>query len=218
MNLKSYARGIGAGLIVASLVLGIGTKTEKLSDSEIKKRASELGMIESQTLTQISSEISTETSAIETEPAMEDVSEGNESSVSSEISVSTDPAPIKEPDAETVDPIIPGNNDEKPSDGEENTEGDTFVEEEKTPPVIDPMPEEEPGFETGEGSVSIQVVRGDSSVSVARRMFEAGLVDSAVEFDRFLCENGYDKVISVGTYDIPYGLSFEEMAKIITRR
>lgn len=49
-------------------------------------------------------------------------------------------------------------------------------------------------------------------------MFEAGLVESAVEFDKFLCSNGYDHSISVGTYEIEYGLDFETMAKIITRR
>ena len=62
------------------------------------------------------------------------------------------------------------------------------------------------------------VMRGDSSVRVARHLFEAGMVESAVEFDKYLCQNGYDHSISVGTYEIAYGLDFETMAKIITRR
>ena len=56
------------------------------------------------------------------------------------------------------------------------------------------------------------------SVSVARRIYEAGLVESAVEFDKYLCDNGYDKVISVGTYNIEYGMDFDEIARVITRK
>ena len=70
----------------------------------------------------------------------------------------------------------------------------------------------------GEDGATITVIRGDSSVSVARRLYEAGLVESAVEFDKYLCDNGYDKVISVGTYDIHYGMDFADIAKLITRR
>lgn len=66
-------------------------------------------------------------------------------------------------------------------------------------------------------TVTITVVKGDSSVSVSRDLEEAGLVESAKDFDRYLCNNGYDKRISVGTYEIPYGTSEEEIAKIITR-
>ncbi len=210
MNLKSYARGIGAGLIVAALVLGIGSKREKLTDEQIKLRATELGMIESSTLTQINTETSSETSTsveevkeeIDKAPETADISD-NEQGNKEDITESSSHEPIpelKEPDEVTVDPILPE------------------PEEEKTPASIDPMPEEETGYTAGDESVTILVVRGDSSVSVARRMYEAGLVDSAVEFDKYLCENGYDKIISVGTYEIAFGLSFEDMAKIITRR
>lgn len=65
--------------------------------------------------------------------------------------------------------------------------------------------------------VSITVVGGDSSWTVAKRMEEAGLVDSAKDFDAHLCRYGYDKKISVGTYDIPKNATHEEMAKIITK-
>ncbi len=78
--------------------------------------------------------------------------------------------------------------------------------------------EETEYYKRYENLAEFSVMRGDSSVRVARHMFEAGLVESAVEFDEFLCKNGYDHSISVGTYEIPYGLDFETMAKIITRR
>ena len=65
--------------------------------------------------------------------------------------------------------------------------------------------------------VSITVVGGDTSWTVSKRMEEAGLIDSAKDFDTHLCRYGYDKKISVGTYDIPKSATPEEMAKIITK-
>ena len=80
------------------------------------------------------------------------------------------------------------------------------------------MPEGEEGYTDLGELVEIKVIPGDSSVSVARRIYEAGLVESAIELDEFLCQNGYDKSISVGTYEIAKGSDFDTIGKIITRR
>lgn len=205
MNLKSYSRGIGAGLIVAALVLGVGNKVEKMSDADVRKRARELGMIESSTLVDKNSETLVSTEEVKAEKPKE---EENTTSVSEDVSSNEESVLLidgnapeeKEPDEVTVPPILP----------EE--------EEEITPPPINPMPEDETGFTESEDGVEIKVIHGDSSVSVSRRMYEAGLVESAVEFDKYLCEHGYDKVVCVGTYKIPFGLTFDEMAQIITGR
>jgi len=221
MNLKSYTRGIGAGLIVAALVLGVGNKTEKMTDAQVKARAAELGMIESQTLTQITGDTTAET---ETSTSSEEtVTEGQNTPSSIE---NAEPE-FKEPDAVTVEPII-SEEENQPADDETQTSTDEKEDEQQDEdstveePAENPSePEDTPSDENGtgenpEGSVEIQIVRGDSSVTVARRMYEAGLVESAVEFDRYLCQNGYDRYISVGTYTISFGATFEEMAKIIT--
>lgn len=65
--------------------------------------------------------------------------------------------------------------------------------------------------------ISITIEKGDSSWSVSQKMELAGLIDSAKEFDTFLCQNGYDKRICVGTYDISKSTTNEEKAKIITK-
>ena len=48
MNLKYYLRGLGVGIVVTSLILGIGlgSRKETLSNEEIKERARALGMVE----------------------------------------------------------------------------------------------------------------------------------------------------------------------------
>lgn len=232
MNLKSYSRGIGAGLVVAALVLGLGAKENRMSDADVKKRAMELGMVESSTLSSINNNVT----STEDDKVSDEVDE----------TIKDDTAPpLKEPDEVTVSPIISDDTDANSdveddadttdaNDSDDNTdasvdsgnEGEDLSDdsgadedpEEITPPQINPLPEEETGFVKDENGVSIVVIKGDSSVSVARRLFEAGLVESAVEFDKYLCSNGYDKVISVGEYEVPYDSDFETIAKIITRR
>ena len=77
--------------------------------------------------------------------------------------------------------------------------------------------ESDKGEESKKNVVSITVVSGDSSWTVSKRMEEAGLIESAKDFDTHLCRYGYDKKISVGTYEIPTTATHEEMAKILTK-
>ena len=249
MNLKSYLRGIGAGLIVAALVLGTSTQKEKLTDAEIIERAKTLGMIQSQKLSEINT--SSSDTIKEDEPLKEDevLKEDTNSEISSsenetlKTDTSTDEISKKdegnEENSKDSDLGKEASDDEKSEDSnldKEASDSENFrdsdlekedfdseasdgeISEDKTLEPINPLPEGESGFLDKDGYVSIQIIKGDSSVSVSRRMYEAGLVESAVEFDDYLCQNGYDKVISVGNYNIAYGMSFEEMAKIITRR
>lgn len=222
MNLKSYTRGIGAGLIVAALVLGVGNKTEKMTDAQIKARALELGMIEAQTLTQITGD-----SQKTDEESIEKADSASEKGIDEKEEAAPE---FKEPDAVTVDPILTEESSSETSEADSDDEQDNDDSSDETStdgssenePVIEEADDngdsEEPPVinETPEGTVEIQIIRGDSSVTVSRKMYEAGLVESAVEFDKFLCQNGYDRYISVGTYTISFGASFEEMAKVIT--
>lgn len=105
---------------------------------------------------------------------------------------------IKEEPQEEVQEEVQEEKQEELQENPENTENETEVETE------------------GE-TITVSVVSGDSSWSVAKRMEEIGLVDSAKEFDAFLCGNGYDKRISVGNYEISNNASWEDMAKIITK-
>ena len=68
-----------------------------------------------------------------------------------------------------------------------------------------------------EGTITITVVSGDNSWTVSKRMEDAGLIESAKDFDTHLCRYGYDKKISVGSYKIPVTATHEEMAKILTK-
>ncbi len=116
---------------------------------------------------------------------------------------------------------------------EQNTEEESRSESSEAEPLQESSEEEsapesstsEAASETEEATteaevaqpVTITVVRGDSSVSVSRDLAAAGMVESAKDFDAYLCSNGYDKRISVGTFTIQPGSTYEEIAKIITK-
>lgn len=69
----------------------------------------------------------------------------------------------------------------------------------------------------GKDTVAVVISRGESSVSVSRTLAQLGLIESATEFDKYLCDGGYDKKIRTGTYEIPQGADAAEIAQIITR-
>ena len=109
--------------------------------------------------------------------------------------------------------------DEETPDVETEIE-DEPAEEKIEEPIEEPIDEpiDEPADENTDESesVTITVVGGDSSWSVSKRMEEAGLIESASDFDKYLCQNGYDKRIRLGNYEITKDMSYEQMAKIIT--
>ncbi len=75
------------------------------------------------------------------------------------------------------------------------------------------------GVVPGSGEiVTITISSGDSSVSVANKMVQAGLVNDARQFDSYLVLNGYDRKLVVGSHPIPKGASPEEMGSILTTK
>lgn len=206
MKLRTYLRGLGLGLIVAALVTGVGSQ-QTMSDEQIKSRAKELGMMEGHTyLNQVDAAIETEETA-ETEETteMEETVEMEETTETEE-TVETVIVETLESESRVELESETAAEETKAQETAPEAESET-VEESREQPVEDTMAPE---------TVTFQIHRGDSSVSVAKRLAEAGLVGDAKAFDRYLCQNGYDKKIRTGTYEIQSDSSNEEIAKIIT--
>ena len=67
-------------------------------------------------------------------------------------------------------------------------------------------------------TISITINGGEGSNSVGNKLQQAGAVDSGSRFNRYLEDNNYDNVIQPGTYTVPKGSTYEEIANIITGR
>ena len=191
MKLKYYLRGLGIGILVTTVILSLaGVGRKNMTDEEVVKRAKELGMVESTLL----SDLPDQTKTDEVRPTEPEISLQPETSEPEE-SASTPETPV----APEETPVAPEETPEAP---------------EETPV----SPEDgNPDTPTGE-TVTLVIGRGESSTTVSKNLKKAGIVEDAAAFDRFLCNNGYDKKIITGAYEIPYGASEEEIAKIITRK
>ena len=218
MKVKYYLRGLGIGILVSVLMMSIasGRKTT-MTDEEVKARAKELGMVESTVLSNMGNK--------DNEPEQD---KGQTSGTESQTDINPE-ATVDEPIGETQD-----SNVEQSKDNEDTTKTEETLEEKE--PVgneSDDAKKEtdsdhlrEPDDEvTGSSEpdqeksyVTITVSSGESSEAVSRKLAEAGLVDSAKAYDNYLCENGYDKKIRVGTYSVLEGSSYEEVAVLLTTK
>lgn len=63
--------------------------------------------------------------------------------------------------------------------------------------------------------VTITIQSGQYSESVSAACEQAGLVKSATEFNKYLCDNGYSNKLRVGDHEIAMGASYYEIAKAL---
>ena len=198
MKLKYYLRGLGIGIVVTVIIMSFTKKPEELTDAQIKIRATQLGMVEKSVLADIQKE-----NDFSQETVDEDIVEN-----------------VPEADTEVVK-----DNTQDTAENAEETLSDAEEENEITEETIADTEEAEPTEETGTESIQeeevvesyiiISVQKGNGSEVVSQRVFEAGLVNSAAEYNRYLIANGYDRVLRVGNHEIPAGASEEEIAKIL---
>lgn len=93
--------------------------------------------------------------------------------------------------------------------------------EKKEEPAKEEVKKEEPAKEEKPASgdtVTIVVEKGNGSDTVARKLAGAGLISDAAAYDKWLCQNGYDRYIAAGTHQIPKNATQEQIAKILTGR
>lgn len=218
MKLRYYLRGLGIGVIVTALLMGFVTREKlPLTDAEIKARARALGMVESDSMKL--SDIQ------QTNPSKQDPpgngSTGSappESSESPEQEPSGDGSAVSEP-SESSEPSEDGSAGSAPPESSEPPEQEPSEDESagSEPPESQNPSEPDPSESAELQTVTFIVQSGYSSDKVSKLLKEAGLVENAGEFDRFLVKGGYANRISVGTYEIEVGASMERIAKIITR-
>lgn len=246
MKLRYYLRGLGIGMLVAALVLILSGNTGgKMSDDAVKRRAAELGMVEKDktVLEDIGSGGSDEQSgdaeySEDPEKAAAGVQEDAAAVLDAEKEdpdSASDTAPDNAVNGEAgaaSDNVMNGESAAASGEtdagtaagAEDHAESETAGEEQSLAEQIKQRAGDvaDRAKEVAENSVPEQIVtfevyKGDTSVSVSRRAKEAGLVESAADFDVFLCQNGYDKRISIGTYEITVGATEKEIADIVTK-
>ena len=239
MNLKYYLRGLGLGILVTALILSVaGRNRRTMTDAEVKERAKELGMIENTVLLEKPEETE---SASETTANTESVSETTAGS-DGEVQIGTDIGNnedvsqgdlSKEETPKDNQPKEETSEEEKPQKGaSQDTEpkDDTSQEVSDDPERPEELSKNNTEDTQGENDekvtsagedqsrtdeVTLTIVSGDTSYSVAKKLYELGVVPSVEQTDRFLCANGYDRTIRTGVYTIAPEETLESVAKRI---
>lgn len=235
MRLKFFLRGLGIGIIVTTIMLTISHRANRtMSDSEIIERARTLGM--SFGVTQPSSEETTEEES--TTPAEETSGEGStqESEEPQETTASGETASEKETTAsagkasekETESPSQTASEKETATSSENTSEPETTMpaqttDEQTTTAANEGNNAENVSTESSESSQEasgvvtyrLNIVRGASSNTVARELYENGIIDNAESFDEFLISGGYADRIRVGTFEVNSGMDYNDIAGAI---
>lgn len=63
----------------------------------------------------------------------------------------------------------------------------------------------------------LEINNGMTPSQISSLLQQAGLIENADEFTQYVEENGYSTKIQLGTFEVTKGMSFEEIAKIITK-
>ncbi|MDE7232566.1 MAG: endolytic transglycosylase MltG [Lachnospiraceae bacterium] len=233
MERKYYFRGLGLGIIVTAVIMGIalsGSRQRQMTDEEIIARAKKLGMIEDSSL--LASVDDEETEA--EEPGEQENEEAAEPETVKP-PVKLDVAVAEQEPAETTEET-PEADTESTADTEPDADADAGSSTD-TKPAANTRPATNTNEMTKQDDdttkaasqatsaassttsaavKSVTIVSGDSSYTIAKKLAEAGVVNSAASFDTFLCENGYDKRLRTGTFQIPADAGDEQIARIVT--
>lgn len=211
MKLKYYLRGLGVGIIVTTIILTIsfGGKETDIDDipvEEVIAKATMLGMVMPE---------DTETPATEqqdgTETALgEDTENGN---LAAEDENAIQPEATEPQDNETDDGNqvqADGDAATAPEDAADGGTADIQGDTDGDSSIAD-------GQESEEARTPYRLVvnRGDVCRTVCENLAANGVIDDAETFRKYLQEIGYASSISVGSYDIPYGLTQEEIANVL---
>jgi hypothetical protein len=175
MKLKYYLRGLGIGILVTAAILTIVYHTKgSMSDSQIMKRAAQLGMVMA----------STEDDTLFAQTTQVDTTIEETGTISVE---------------ETTTVV-------------ETTEAVTEASTEKPTEAPTEVPTEPAAAEA-----VLTISPGMYSESVSAELVRLGIITNQKEFNSYLVNNGYAECIQTGDFKIKADMSYDEIARIITK-
>ncbi len=204
MKAKYILRGLGLGMIITAAVMGAYTRSA-VADARVAV-LKEYGIGEEAVLTE----------------TLVDVAESDTQESDDTVSASAQEQ-ITEPAAE--ESVATGTlpyNEELESEINSVLDAAEAAQQEASP---DGVPESQQEAESAgtpaggqAGTVTIEISKGDDSGTVARKLYNAGLVENAAEYDAFLMQHGYDKKLNTGTKVISITDSWQDIAEKLAKR
>ena len=203
MKLKYYLRGIGVGLLVGALLMFAAVKLlgyEKKEDKKIDKAS-----------TEATADITTEKAKATTTEKMADTTTETTAEVTTEATTATT---TEATTATTTEATTATTTEATTETTTEATTETTEATTETTDEVTTEATTEKPADNNDE--VTVTVVRNMYSTEVARMLQDKGIVEDYLDFDSWLDQTGYSTRIRVGDFSFKKGMSYEEIATILT--
>lgn len=191
MKLKYYLRGLGIGVIVTTIILAISFGGKKddidnIPEEEVIAKATMLGMVMPE---------ETEELPTEQQDAVDEILNSNTEDITQEETVKDGNTEIPENPVDTADTDVAQDNAYAAQADEDTGEDET-------------SPETQVPYR-------LVVNRGDVCRTICENLAANGVIDDAEAFRKYLSEIGYASNISTGNYDIPYQLTYEEIANVL---
>lgn len=236
MRFKYYLRGAGIGVIVATLVLAIAFLFhDNISDEEVIRRAMKLGMVmQENTPGTLADTPQGNASSVDLETGTDEdpLTEPDQNSDAKNANQAKEPdqSSAADTDDKTTADQQTHADDQTDTDQQTHTDDQTDTDQRTH---TDDQTESSSGQDSEEhksddskdkpakkdsDEVKIVIESGDVSRMVSAKVFEAGLVEDADEFNSYLGAHDYDNQLQPGTYKIKKGSSFRQIAQILTRQ
>lgn len=205
MKIKYYLRGIGVGLLLGVIIMYAAMVTfgyEKKSDDEDTKTVVEndvnKGKTEAQTTEKATEKVTTE---VKTEKV---TTEKTDTTAEVTTEATTEPTTASTTEATTE------------TTTEATTETTTEVTTETTEATSEKTEEPTTEKPSQDDTVTIVIESGMISTDVAEMLQDAGIIDDYKDFDRWLDATGYSTIIRVGEFIFHKGMTYEEIAEVLT--
>ncbi len=230
MKFKYFLRGLGIGMLFASIIFFIAYRQDpsvNLTDEEIIQKAKALGMVEKKDPVKellTAGENSSESDELLSTDTIEDNS--SEKNASEKITVKTEEKSVSEEEKisekqnskeSITSEVTTEEKKQKATTGQQiTTDEEVQIEQQITTMEEIPTEQQITTEEEVEKVVSFTIRGGSSSLTVCKNLQKEGLIENAAELDAYLIENRYANRIRAGTYELQPGMSFEEIAKKIS--
>lgn len=214
MKFRYFLRGLGVGIIFASIVCLVAINTnmpKELSDDEIIERAKELGLTDKRNMDELISknDITTEDLTVATTKA---TSEEDETTAEATTKATTEATTKATTEATTEATTKATTEATTEATTKATTEATTKATTEAT---TEKTTESTPKLKDGQ-TYKLVVKGGDFSYPISIKLRDAGMIDNAEDFDTYLVKNGYANRISVGTHKLKKGMTYKQIAEAIS--
>ena len=208
MKMKFYVRGLGVGFVLSALIFVIAFSFYKPSYSkeEIKNMAEKEGY-------KVTDPDSTLDESKTDKSSKTNTKKATDSSKSAATTTTDNSKSDAKTNTDTSKTLQESEDDKKTASASDNTtttadaNGNTTTTTEVAPEDVQ------------KNNIRIDVEKGASdSLAIANDLASMGVVDNGKSFDNFMNENGYSRRIQPGTFEFHKGMTYNEVANILTHK